>query len=207
MVTLASVSYAYPGGQPIRFPDWQAEKGSHWLVTGPSGSGKTTLLYLLSGLLTPNTGEVEVEGARLSQLSERQRDAYRARSVGYMLQRPALLPALTVQQNLNLAWRMAQKAGKPELGYADVGLGDFGGRFPHQLSLGQAQRVALLRAVQHKPTLLLADEPTSALDAVNATAAITLLLQTVRQTGTTLVVASHDARLHDYFEHEIALQP
>jgi putative ABC transport system ATP-binding protein len=125
-------------------------------------------------------------------------DAWRARSIGFLPQKLHLSPALTVTQNLAMAqWAagQAEDAGRIAETLAALGVADLGRRKPAQLSGGQAQRVALARAVLLKPKVVLADEPTASLDDEAAASAIALLVQTARQQGATLVIATHDGRV------------
>ena len=198
MIQTAQLAYCYAGGAPIHFPDIDVNQGSVVLLSGPSGCGKSTWLALVAGLVKPSAGTLTVAGQALGNLSGVVADAWRAQSIGFLPQKLHLSAALTVSQNLAMAqWAagQAEDAGRIAETLAALGVADLGRRKPAQLSGGQAQRVALARAVLLKPKVILADEPTASLDDEAAASAIALLLQTARQQGATLVIATHDGRV------------
>ena len=167
-------------------------------IVGASGSGKSTLLALLAGLDTPTAGTVELDGASLFELDEDARAELRGRTVGFVFQSFQLLPSLTALENvmlpLELAGRADAEAAAREI-LARVGLGARLHHYPKHLSGGEQQRVALARAFVVRPKLLLADEPTGSLDAESGEAVIELLFQLNRESGTTLVLVTHDEHL------------
>jgi putative ABC transport system ATP-binding protein len=167
-------------------------------VVGASGSGKSTLLALLAGLDTPTSGTVELDGANLFELDEDARAELRGRAVGFVFQSFQLLPSLTALENvmlpLELAGRDDAESGAREI-LARVGLAERLHHYPKHLSGGEQQRVALARAFVVRPKLLLADEPTGSLDAESGEAVIALLFQLNRESGTTLVLVTHDEQL------------
>lgn len=208
LISVEALTHRYADRVALDLPHWQVEAGRHTLVLGPSGSGKSTLLTLLAGLLTPASGKVTVEGFSVSAASQRQRDAWRARKVGFVMQRLHLISALTVEQNLALAQTLAgvpNDAARIRDMLARLGVGDKAKRRPHELSVGEAQRVAIARAVLHRPALLLADEPTSALDDASCNAALDLLESAAAESGATLIVATHDQRIKDRFAEPLLL--
>jgi len=198
MIVTHGLEYRYPGGTLLTFPDVTVPQGGVLLLRGRSGVGKSTWLALAAGLRAPSGGELLVAGQALVALSPVQRDAWRARHIGFLPQQLHLSEALTVAGNLGLAYFAA---GLPEdrdaiqraLEALDVA--DLAARKPRQLSGGQAQRVALARAVLMKPKVILADEPTASLDDEAARDALVQLQATAQQTGATLVIATHDARV------------
>ena len=167
-------------------------------IVGASGSGKSTLLALLAGLDTPTAGTVELDGANLFELDEDARAELRGRAVGFVFQSFQLLPSLTALENvmlpLELAGREDADSAAREI-LARVGLGERLHHYPKHLSGGEQQRVALARAFVVRPKLLLADEPTGSLDAESGEAVIELLFQLNRESGTTLVLVTHDEHL------------
>ena len=167
-------------------------------IVGASGSGKSTLLALLAGLDTPSAGTVELDGESLFALDEDARAELRGRTVGFVFQSFQLLPSLTALENvmlpLELAGRDDAEAAAREI-LARVGLAERLQHYPKHLSGGEQQRVALARAFVVKPKLLLADEPTGSLDAEAGEAVIALLFQMNRESGTTLVLVTHDEQL------------
>ena len=201
MFSLTGVEHRYAGTPVLRIDAWQAQAGEHWLLAGPSGSGKTTALHILAGLTTPTVGQVVVGGTDLSTIQGSARDRWRGRCVGLVPQRLHLVGALDVRANVLLAQFLAglpqDRARVDEL-LAAVGVGELAHRYPRALSQGQAQRVAVARAVVNRPALVLADEPTANLDDAHAAATLDLLQRQARATGATLVVASHDARVRPW---------
>lgn len=198
MIHTEGLRFAYPGGAALAFPDVAVPQGGTLLLRGNSGSGKSTWLALVAGLRSPSAGRVAVAGQALADLPPAARDAWRARTLGWLPQRLHLSEALSVRDNLALAY---YAAGQPvdETALADtlaaLGLAALAQRKPHALSGGQAQRVALARAVLRRPQVLLADEPTASLDDTAAAASLDLLHHTAHRCGATLVVATHDARV------------
>ncbi len=198
MICTQSLSYHYPQGPTLVFPDVNVPQGAVLLLSGPSGCGKSTWLALVAALVSPSAGQVTVAGQALSALKSTAADAWRARAIGFLPQKLHLSGALTVAQNLALAQWASGTADNP-LAVADalaaLGVADLASRKPAQLSGGQAQRVALARAVLLKPQVILADEPTASLDDGAASDAIHLLLATAQAQHATLVIATHDARV------------
>ena len=208
MFALESLRHAYNGQEVLTLDDWRAAQGQHWLVLGPSGSGKTTLLHILAGILTPSEGRVSLAGQDVRAMAASELDRFRGRRIGIVFQRLHLIPSLTVLDNLLLAQYLAgtkQDRAAVEALLASLGLAGEAHRRPQALSFGQSQRAAVARAVVNRPSIILADEPTSNLDDANAEAALDLLLTQARACSATLVVASHDRRISDRFEHRKVL--
>jgi putative ABC transport system ATP-binding protein len=208
MFALTDVEQRYGAAVVLRVDAWCADAGEHWLIAGASGSGKTTLLNILAGLTTPTSGTVRIGDIEPARLAPAARDRWRGRGVGFVPQRLHLVAALDVQDNLRLARYLAglpADAARVRGLLGALGLSGLARRFPSQLSQGQAQRVAVARAVINHPQLLLADEPTANLDDMHAAAALALLRDQARGTGATLVVASHDARVRSLLPNVRAL--
>ena len=211
MFAVENLKHAYDGAEVLNVPEWRAEQGAQWLVSGPSGSGKTTLLHILAGILRPAAGTVGVAGQDFAALPARQLDRFRGQHIGIVLQRLHLIPSLPVMHNLLLAQYLAglpQDAGRAREVLHALDLDGKERAYPHELSFGQAQRVAVARAVVNRPKLLLADEPTSNLDDVRCQQALELLLSMARACNATLVIATHDqrvrARIPRHFELKAA---
>lgn len=186
------------GANPLQFDDVSWPQGSLALLSGASGSGKSTWLALVAALKKPDSGELLVADVDVAALRGAAADAFRARHVGLLTQALNLNDALSVGDNLALAhWAAGRKADAPAVAQAleSLGVGELSSRMPHTLSGGQAQRVALARAVLLRPSIILADEPTASLDDANAQAAITALLSARAAHNSTLVIATHDARV------------
>jgi putative ABC transport system ATP-binding protein len=198
MISSRALQYRYPRGPALTFPDVAVPQGGVLLLRGRSGAGKSTWLSLVAGLLTPSAGELVVAGQPLPTLTRVQRDAWRARYVGFLPQKLHLSPALSVAGNLGLAYFAAglpEDHGAIRTALDALGVVELAARRPAQLSGGQAQRVALARAVLLNPKVILADEPTASLDDAAAQDALALLQATAQRCGATLVIATHDARV------------
>lgn len=209
MFRLHALRYRYSQTAELSFPDWSLQQGEQAVLRGPSGSGKSTLLSLLAGLLQAQQGDIWLAEQSLAALPPAQRDAWRGRHIGFIPQRAHLLASLNVLENLQLAQylaRLPQDAAQCRRVLASLGLGELAGRRPQQLSQGQAQRVAIARALLNHPKLLLADEPSASLDDANTAAVLDLLQGAAQQAGATLLVASHDARVHARFERQFLLE-
>jgi putative ABC transport system ATP-binding protein len=182
----------------LRDIDLEVTRGEALSVVGASGSGKSTLLALLAGLDTPSEGRISLDGHDLFALDEDARAALRGRTVGFVFQSFQLLPSYTALENVMLPLELsrqaeAARAARDVLGR--VGLGERLHHYPRQLSGGEQQRVALARAFVARPKLLLADEPTGSLAATSGEAVIRLLFDMNRESGTTLVLVTHDESL------------
>jgi ABC-type lipoprotein export system ATPase subunit len=184
----------------LRGVDVDIPRGDFLALRGASGAGKSTLLHLIGGLDTPNAGEIVFCGQKLSGFSEAKLTNFRNRSVGFVFQAYHLLPELTTLENVCLTARIARiptaaaKARATEL-LARVGLKDRLDHKPSELSGGEQQRVAIARALINEPVLLLADEPTGNLDSRTGTEIMELLQSLRTEKQTTLVIATHDARV------------
>jgi putative ABC transport system ATP-binding protein len=174
--------------------------GEFILLLGSSGSGKSTLLNLISGIDAPDEGDIVVRDVTINRLSERERTLFRREHIGFIFQFFNLIPTLTVFENVTLAMQLnggVTKAREKEVStlLERVGLSQRQAAFPDRLSGGEQQRVAILRAVAHNPTLLLADEPTGNLDEQTGHKIITLLLELTRQAHKTLIMATHNPEI------------
>lgn len=199
MIAAQGLQYSYSEAiRVINFPDIEVAQGNVLLLQGPSGSGKSTWLALVAGLVAPTSGAMVVAGRAMHGVGQMATDAWRAKTIGFLPQKLHLSAALTVHQNLALAfWAAGVDADGVRIKAAlnALGVAEFARRLPSQLSGGQAQRVALARAVLMQPKVLLADEPTASLDDQAASDAVTLLLSMAYANGATLVIATHDARV------------
>lgn len=178
--------------------DLTIARGEMVAILGPSGSGKSTLLALMAGLDRPSSGEVLIDGRAIQDLSEDALALLRRHEVGFVFQSFQLLAHHTARENvllpLELAGEPRPRQRADEL-LAAVGLGERGHHYPTQLSGGEQQRVALARAFANRPPLLLADEPTGNLDSRTGETILDLIDRLRRETGTTLVLVTHDRAL------------
>jgi putative ABC transport system ATP-binding protein len=174
------------------------EKGQTLAIVGASGSGKSTLLALMAGLDTASEGRVEILGVDLNNLDEDGRAKLRGEKVGFVFQSFQLLPALSALENVMLPLEL-RGDNNPEHAAREilqrVGLGERLDHYPRQLSGGEQQRVAIARAFVVQPAVLFADEPTGNLDTETGRAVIDLLFELNQNSGTTLVLVTHDERL------------
>jgi putative ABC transport system ATP-binding protein len=170
------------------------EPGGFLALLGPSGSGKTTLLGLLAGLDQPTAGRVRLDGQDLARLSEDERARLRRDKIGFVFQSFHLIATLTARENVEVPLELRGEDGRARADalLTRVGLADRGHHYPAELSGGEQQRVALARAFVHGPRVLFADEPTGNLDGANGALVIDLLSELNRETGTTLVLVTHD---------------
>lgn len=182
----------------LRGIGFDVQAGEFVAIMGSSGSGKSTLLGLLAGLDTPTSGEVVVQGNRISYLPEDKLATLRGKLIGFVFQSYQLIPTLTALENVLLPHELNSSGSQAE-GLARardllraVGLGDRAEHYPVQLSGGEQQRVALARAFILRPPIVLADEPTGNLDSKNGEQVMQLLLDLNRREGTTLVLVTHD---------------
>lgn len=209
-LSVAGVGLLYDGQPVLENVSFQLEGRGKALLLGPSGSGKSSLINVITGLQTPNTGEVILGDKRVSgAVGASDGDDVRRRSMGIIFQTLRLVSALTVRANLLLAQRL--QTGSQDSALVDATLGELGIAHraqarPYELSQGEAQRAAIARALVVKPALIIADEPTSALDAANTQRVAQLLLDVAEQAGASLLVATHDDRLKAYFERSMTLE-
>jgi putative ABC transport system ATP-binding protein len=189
--------------RPLDELDLEIEAGGFVALMGPSGSGKTTLLNLLAGIDRPTSGELEVDGLSLGDLSRNRLADWRSEHVGYVFQLYNLVPVLTAYENIELPLLLhpissEERHRRVSAALDVVGIADRHAHYPRQLSGGQEQRVAIARAIVTEPTLLLADEPTGDLDRESATAVMELLTRLNKEQGRTIVMVTHDAKTAEY---------
>jgi lipoprotein-releasing system ATP-binding protein len=211
MIEVEDLSFGYRRGEPIIDGlTWTFPAGRLTAVTGVSGRGKSTLLYLLGLLLTPWSGRVRVAGETASVLGDRVRSRLRGEMIGFVFQDALLDPSRTVVDNVvegalysRVSRRQAQQRALGLLDRFDVRLR--AGHRPGEVSGGQAQRVALCRALVGRPRVILADEPTGNLDGATAQVVLDALTAAARQDDTTVVVASHSPDVVDCCDQVLKL--
>lgn len=207
MLKTNALQYAHPGQAEITFPDIELLSGESLLILGKSGSGKTTLLYLLAGLLQPKYGQVILDGVNLSSLSGQKLDLFRGKNIGIVFQKPHLIAALNVHQNLELAHFFSKKKGQEIIQLlSDLGIKAKANSSVMTLSEGEAQRVSIARALANSPKLILADEPTSSLDDENTEKVIQLLKAQAAKIGAALIIVTHDQRVKNHVSNFIEVK-
>jgi putative ABC transport system ATP-binding protein len=187
-----------------------AAAGEILAVMGPSGSGKSTLLHCLAGIFTPDRGSVVFNGRRVDRLSDKQRSLLRRTAFGFVFQFGQLVPELTTADNIAIPLILNRVSRRKAYQRADewlarLGLAELGHRRTGELSGGQAQRVAIGRALVAHPQVLFADEPTGSLDSVTGQKVMDLLVAAARQEGVTVVLVTHDARVASYADREVSV--
>lgn len=208
---LANVTFAYRRGQTVvREFSARFESGQVSAVTGPSGCGKSTILSLAGLLLQPDAGTVTVNGVDCSRATDRQRSSLRRREVGFVFQDSLLETSMTVWQNLSEALppdipTVEARSAAEEALHRLALPSDMMTRRALTLSGGQAQRVAVVRALLKRPSLVLADEPTGNLDDATGRMVLDSLLDYGRQTGRAMVIVTHDERIVDEVDEVIRL--
>lgn len=183
--------------------------GEFVVITGRSGAGKSTFLSTVGGLIRPDSGKVRVDGQDLWAMTDAQRSRFRCRHMGFVFQFASLIPTLTVLENVLMpATFLPPGAGGGRSRALElleqVGLHDLSGRLPWQLSGGQQKRVAVARALLHKPAILLADEPTADLDEETELDIVRLFAELNRD-GTTVLLATHNTDLTDMATRHLVL--
>lgn len=203
--------HASQDGAGLAITQWRVDSGEKLFIEGQSGSGKSTLLNIISGILVPQKGAVNVLGQDLTALSAVQRDRFRAANIGVIFQQFNLLPYLTVKQNIQLSQLFINDSSRE---YYDISAlidclnlpATLLNQKAAELSIGQQQRVAVARALYHRPPLIIADEPTSALDMRNRDEFIQLLLKYCEECGSTVLFVSHDYSLAKHFDRTITME-
>ena len=202
------LSFRSPNGKShsvVQVPAFSMEHNQQIAIKGPSGSGKTTFLHMLAGVLTPDSGQILIDGQSLGAMNESDRDQLRSGTIGYIFQSFNLLNGFSCMENLLLAMSLngSSNFDRTRSLLDKVGLGDRKDHLPGQLSIGQQQRVAIARALINRPKLVLADEPTGNLDPTNTDRSLELLRSLCKEWESALILVSHDPRVIGKFEHQI----
>ncbi|MGO9642198.1 MAG: ABC transporter ATP-binding protein [Candidatus Acidiferrales bacterium] len=211
MIAVSNLEFHFPHSDfRLAVPALQVAHGERLAIVGPSGSGKTTLLHLISGILSPARGTLRVQDHELSALGETARRAFRITRIGLVFQSFELVSYLDVYENILLPYRLnCALRFRPEVGpraeqlARETGIAHRLRYFPHRLSQGEKQRVAICRAMLPEPPLLLADEPTGNLDPSAKQRMVDLLFQQTERTGATLLMVTHETELATRFPRVI----
>jgi putative ABC transport system ATP-binding protein len=186
------------------------DAGEFVLLEGPSGAGKTTLMGVAAGLLRPSQGSVTLTGRRIERASAAERRRIRVGSVGFVFQQSNLLPNLSLRDNIALMAALAGASRRDAVTRArslleQLGLSGLSERRPREISGGEEQRVAVARALVHRPAMIFADEPTGSLDSASGRVVATLLSELARAQGSAVLVCTHDARLEPFATRRLAI--
>lgn len=216
ILSARGLHHSFGQTEALRGVDLDVHVGEVLAVMGPSGSGKSTLLHCLAGVLVPDAGSVTYRPAGRSQvetsgLGEPKRARLRLTDFGFVFQFGQLLPELTAVDNVSIPLLLSGTRRPEALRRSTVllerlGLSGLETKLPGELSGGQAQRVAVARALVTSPAVLFADEPTGALDSLASENVLRLMLELVREEGTTVVMITHDARTAAYADREVIVR-
>ncbi len=183
---------------------FKVDKGEFCSVTGASGAGKSTLLYIIGGLIRPDSGSVLFNKKDLYRLSVKDINLYRKKNLGFIFQQFHLMPYLTVAENIRLACYEKKMSGNIDSYLDKCSLVELKNRFPSELSVGEKQRTAFVRAIISNPEILLADEPTGNLDSANSDILISLVKE-YQKNGGTVIFVSHNTGIEKHANRNIAL--
>lgn len=214
VIVLENINRIFPvaGGSFQALKDINAEipEGVLTILKGRSGSGKTTLLNIIGALDAPTTGKIYLEGKDMSRMSERARENFRRKKLGYVFQSVSLIPTMNALQNVEFSLRLAGIKKDREKRAAEclklVGLGGRMTHMPAEMSGGEQQRVAIARALAHRPKILLADEPTAELDSAMAAEVTKLFQEMSKKEQVTIIMTTHDVGLMDAGDMVIELE-
>ena len=195
----------------LRGIDFRLDRGEIVAVMGPSGSGKSTLLHCLAGILRPDTGSVELDGQRIDDLGEAERSRLRRTSFGFVFQFGQLVPELTALENVALPLLLGgtgrrDAEARGAAWFEPLGLRGLERRRPPEMSGGEAQRVAVARALVTEPSIVFADEPTGSLDSLAGEQVMELLTGATAAAGTSVVIVTHEARVAAYAHREVIVR-
>ena len=201
MIKIKNVSKHFANETAIDYSDITFEKGKSYMLLGASGCGKSTLLNMIAGILSPETGTIEIAGEDMTKKSQKEKDKFRIQKIGYIFQDFKLIPEMTVMDNIAIL-----RLEKVDISDTDkildaLGILDKKNKKVKHLSGGEKQRVAIARAIVKKPEIILADEPTGNLNFAIGEAVIKQLIEVSK--GKTLIAVTHDERLDKYFDHII----
>ncbi len=201
MISIKGVAKRFPNERDINYKDMNFEDGKSYMLLGASGCGKSTLLNMIAGILSPESGEILIDGTDMTKKSQKEKDKFRIKNIGYIFQDFKLIPEMTVIDNINIL-----RLERVDTSRADEILGKLGmlekkNKKIKHLSGGEKQRVAIARAIVKLPDIILADEPTGNLNFEIGEAVIRELIEISK--GKTLIAVTHDERLGKYFDFTV----
>ena len=201
MITTKNLSMQFKNEAVIHYKDLTFETGKSYILLGASGCGKSTLLNMIAGVLTPTAGEIYLDDVQVSSLSQHQKDKLRIHRIGYIYQDFKLIPDMSVLDNIRILNIEGIDTSKAESLLETLGIGDKKNKKIRNLSGGEKQRVAVVRALVKDPDIILADEPTGNLNFKIGEQVVEELCRAAK--GKTLIVVSHDERLIPFFDVSI----
>ncbi len=209
MLEINNISKRYKKGATVFTAldnvSFRVEKGEFIAIVGASGSGKSTLLHTIGGLNQPDSGQVMFQGCDIYSMNPQEANLYRKSNVGFVFQQFHLMPYLTVYENIQLVCAEPAEFQKIEYYLEKCSLSALRKKYPSELSVGEKQRAAFIRAIISKPEILLADEPTGNLDPANSAVLMSLIEDFHRDGGTVLLV-SHNPEIAQFANRSITLQ-
>ena len=201
MIKVKNVSKHFANETAIDYSDITFEKGKSYMLLGASGCGKSTLLNMIAGILSPESGTIEIAGEDITKKSQKEKDKFRIQKIGYIFQDFKLIPEMTVMDNIAILRLEKVDISDTDKILEALGILDKKNKKVKHLSGGEKQRVAIARAIVKKPEIILADEPTGNLNFAIGEAVIKQLIEVSK--GKTLIAVTHDERLGKYFDHII----
>lgn len=198
MISVKKVSKHFRNETAIDYKDIIFEDGKSYMLLGASGCGKSTLLNMIAGILSPESGEIEIDGAIMSSKSQKEKDKFRIEKIGYIFQDFKLIPEMTVIDNINILRLEGVDTSSADEFLEKLEILDKKNKKVKNLSGGERQRVAIVRAIVKKPDIILADEPTGNLNFAIGEQVIKELVEISK--GKTLIAVTHDERLAKYFD-------
>lgn len=211
IISAKDIKKAYGKTHALRGASLEVKKGEVLAIMGPSGSGKSTLLHSLAAIISVDSGEIRLNGKRIDKLPDDKRSILRRTMFGFVFQFGQLVPELTVEDNVALPLLLNKKDKKEAYKKAkrwivEVGLSGKENNLPGELSGGQAQRIAIARAMVIEPQILFADEPTGSLDTFNSEKVMELFIKTAKEHGTTVIMVTHEPSIAAYADREIVVR-
>lgn len=201
MIKIIGVSKKFKNETAIDYKDMTFESGKSYILLGASGCGKSTLLNMIAGILSPEKGSIEIDGKNMAAASQKEKDLFRIKNIGYIFQDFKLITEMTVMDNINILKLEGVDTSKAESVLESLNMLDKKNKKVKNLSGGERQRVAIARAIVKSPDIILADEPTGNLNFAIGETVIKQLTEIAK--GKTLIAVTHDDRLCKYFDYVI----
>ncbi len=201
MIAIKNLSKKFKNETAIDYKDMVFESGKSYVLLGASGCGKSTLLNMIAGILSPERGEIIIDGVDIAKSSQREKDLFRIKNVGYIFQDFKLIPEMSVIDNINILKLEGVDVSRADEVLSSLEMLEWKSKKVWQLSGGQKQRVAIARAIVKMPDIILADEPTGNLNFAIGEEVVKQLTAVAK--GKTLIAVTHDDRLCKYFDHVV----